>query len=335
MLKHRGIINKFNSIIPMNLNKKFFTCVLGCLVLFASCEDSDKNPAPYDVGLDNVPSGAYLKEIASETAINLFDIPNAGFSVTLAHHDNANGTLLQDVTVYLSFDDKTVVGGDDKSVAESLYATLPASAFTSESRPTITYTDATSDALAFLGLTAADLDGSDVVSYRFQDNLTNGLFFTNSNTNPNIISEPAFNSPFLYNATVVCPTDLEGTHSFVGSNLVAGNNPGVCPTGTVTGTVTWTALGGGEYDTTDLGFGQYESTCWNDGPAAGAGSQFTDACGLIVTGGTDQYGLVYIWTITDITGPEMTITWTNDYADSGTAVVTREGGVDWPALTTN
>ena len=189
----------------MKLNKFIYTFVLGLAVLFVSCEDNDKNPAPYDVGLDNVPAGAYLKTVSSTTPINLFDIANNSFEVTLAHHDNANGTLLQDVTVFLGFDDNSIVGGDDKSVAESLYATLPASAFTSESRPTITYTDATPDALAFLGLVEADLDGTDIVQYRFQVNLTDGSSFTSTNTNPNIISEPAFASPFLYNATVVCP----------------------------------------------------------------------------------------------------------------------------------
>lgn len=319
----------------MNIKKNLIAYILGVLVLFIACEDSDKNPAPYDVGIDNVPSGAYLKTIASETAINLFDIPNAGFTVTLEHNDNADGTLLQDVTVFLSFDDKTVTGEDDKSVDEAVYTTLPASAFTSGSKPTIVYVDATSDALAFLGLTEADLDGSDVISYRFQVNLTNGASFTNTNANANIISEQAYASPFLYTATVVCPTDLAGTHSYVASNLVADNNPGNCPSGEVTGTVTWTDLGGGEYSTTDLGYGQYESTCWNDGPAASAGSTFTDACGLIVSGGTDQYGLIYTWEITDITGSVMTLNWTNDYADSGTAVITREGGADWPDLRTN
>lgn len=318
----------------MKTKKNLIACILGVLVLFVACEDSDKNPAPYDVGIDNVPSGAFLKTLASETAINLFDIPNASFNVTLEHNDNAAGTLLQDVTVYLSFEDKTVTGEDDKSVDESIYATLPASSFTSGSKPTIEYVDPTSDALAFLGLTATDLDGSDVLTYRFQVNLTDGSSFTNTNTNANIISEQAYASRFLYTATVVCPTDLAGTHSFVSSNLTA-DFGGPCPTGEVTGTVTWTDLGGGEYSTSDLGFGQYESTCWNDGPATSAGATFTDACGLIVSGGTDQYGLAYDWVITDVTGPALTMTWTNNYADSGTVVITREGGADWPALRTN
>lgn len=318
----------------MNSKKNIITSILGVLVLLVACEESDKKPSPYDLGLDNVVAGAYLKTLESETAINLFDIPNASFSVTLQHNDNANGTLLRDVTVFLSFDDKTVVAEDDKSVEESIYTTLPASAFSNGNKPTIEYVDATLDALNFLGLTDADLDGSDVLSYRFQVNLTDGSSFTNTNTNPNIISEQAFASPFLYTATVVCPTDLAGTHSFVSSNLVA-DNGGPCPTGEVTGTITWTDLGGGEYSTSDLGFGQYESTCWNDGPATSAGAKFTDACGLIVSGGTDQYGLAYNWVITDISGALMTIEWTNNYADSGTAVITREGGADWPALRTN
>ena len=193
----------------MKLNKIIYALVLGLGVLFVSCEDSDKNPAPYDVGIDNVPAGAYLKTISSTTPINLFDVANASFSVTLEHNDNAEGTLLQDVTVYVGFDDNSIVAENDQSVAESLYATLPASAFTSGSKPTITYTDATPDALAFLGLTEADLDGTDVVQYRFQVNLTDGSSFTSTNANANIVSEQAYASPFFYNATVVCPVESD------------------------------------------------------------------------------------------------------------------------------
>jgi hypothetical protein len=109
---------------------------------------------------------------------------------------------------------------------------------------------------------------------------------------------------------------------------------GTCPTTPVTGTVTWTSLGGGTYLTSDLGFGQYGTSCWGDSPATSAGAKFVDACGLITSGGTDQYGLIYIWTITGVSGPELSLSWVNDYGDSGDVVLTREGGADWPALFT-
>lgn len=213
----------------MKLNKIIYTLFLGLAVLLASCEVDEKKPAPYDVGLDNVPAGAYLKTVSSSTEINLFDIPNNTFEVTLEHNDNADGTLLQDVSVFLSFDDNSIVDDNDISVAESLYTTIPASAFSSGNKPTVTYTDATPDALAFLGLTEGDLNGTDVLQYRFQVNLTDGSSFTNTNTNPNIISEQAFASPFLYNASVVCPVDPT---TFIGSYEVTIVSPGVFGAGT-------------------------------------------------------------------------------------------------------
>ena len=220
----------------MKLNKIIYTLVFGLGVLFVSCEDSDKNPAPYDVGIDNVPAGAYLTTISATTPINLFDIANASFSVTLEHHDNAAGTLLQDVTVYVGFDDNSIVAENDQSVAEGLYATLPASAFSSGSKPTITYTDATPDALAFLGLTEADLDGTDAIEYRFQVNLTDGSSFTSTNANANIVSEQAYASPFFYRATVVCPV---ASDFFVGDYTLETISSGIFgsvifPQGTVT-----------------------------------------------------------------------------------------------------
>ncbi|MBD1259250.1 hypothetical protein HZY62_01510 [Maribacter polysiphoniae] len=136
----------------------------------------------------------------------------------------------------------------------------------------------------------------------------------------------------VLNYPVSCTSNLGGTHSFVSSNLQA--ITGTCPSGDVSGTVTWTDQGGGIYLTSDLGFGQYGTTCWSDSPATSGGATFSDACNLIISGGQDQYGLTYTWVITDVNGPEMSLSWSNDYGDSGDVVLTREGGVDWPDLFT-
>lgn len=133
---------------------------------------------------------------------------------------------------------------------------------------------------------------------------------------------------------VSCLSELGGTHTYVSTNLVAANSTTPCPTGEVTGSVTWTDQGGGSYLVSDLGFGQYPSSCWNDGPATSGGAIITEICSELISGGTDQYGLVYTWVITDVSGPELSMTWSNDYGDSGTVVVTREGGNDWPPLFT-
>jgi len=132
---------------------------------------------------------------------------------------------------------------------------------------------------------------------------------------------------------VSCPSDLGGVYDFVSSNLAADNGY-VCPTGEVTGTVTFTDLGGGAYECSDLGFGQYQSTCWNDGPATSPNATFSELCGVITSGGLDQYDLAYTWVITDVSGPNLSISWSNTYGDRGEVVITRPDGSDWPNLST-
>lgn len=193
---------------------------------------------------------------------------------------------------------------------------------------------------AFAEITgAADIDVGDTLSITARFTMPDGTVLNiistdgiTGGTGTNIATTVLLTT--VINFPVSCPSDLGGTHSFVSTNLVAGNNPGACPSGSVSGTVTWTDLGGGTYQTSDLGFGQYESSCWNDTPATSGGATFTEICGEIFSGGADQYGLTYTWVITDVSGPTLTMTWSNNYADSGTVVITREGGADWPALFT-
>lgn len=170
--------------------------------------------------------------------------------------------------------------------------------------------------------------------FTFSDGSSFDILNENGEANyyaPDFDAFPMFTAKLDY--VVSCESDLEGTHSFVSTNLQAAYGYG-CPSGEVTGTVVWTAQGGGTYLTSDLGFGQYESSCWNDTPATSGGATFTEVCGEIISGGTDQYGLTYIWVITGVNGSELSMSWSNDYGDSGDVVITREGGADWPALFT-
>lgn len=136
------------------------------------------------------------------------------------------------------------------------------------------------------------------------------------------------------NIPVSCDSKFGGTFDYVSTGLVAANGYD-CPTGEVTGTVTFEPQGGGKYLVSDLGFGQYESGCWNDGPATSSGAIITDVCNELTTGGLDQYGLVYTWVITNVDGPNLSLTWTNTYGDGGSTTITRPDGSDWPQLYTN
>lgn len=173
------------------------------------------------------------------------------------------------------------------------------------------------DVLSLAGVAESEVEVGDNVVFAFDATTSSGTYR----------SSEALSVP------VSCFSDLGGTYDFVSTNLFAVT--GSCPSGEVTGTVTWTDMGGGTYLTSDLGFGQYESSCWNDGPATSSNATFKDVCNQIISGGQDQYGLTYIWVITDVSGPDLSMSWTNDYGDGGDVVITRTDGTDWPALFTN
>ena len=176
-----------------------------------------------------------------------------------------------------------------------------------------------SDVLSLLGVSTSSVKVGDNVVFAFESTTSTGTYRSSNN-----LTVP-----------VSCFSNIGGTYNFVSSNFYANNNPGACPAGDVTGTVTFTDMGGGSYLCSDLGFGQYGSSCWSDSPASSAGATFKDVCNEVITGGLDQYGLVYTWVITGISGPDMSITWSNDYDDGGDVVITRPDGSNWPALFTN
>jgi hypothetical protein len=80
----------------------------------------------------------------------------------------------------------------------------------------------------------------------------------------------------------------------------------------------------GVYTTSDLGFGQFGSTCWGDSPATSAGARVRWFCNNLVTGGGDQYGDTYAYTITAASGNKNHDGST--YGDAGTT--TRAGGAN-------
>ena len=237
---------------------------------------------------------------------------------SLISASNVNGCFLVDPTIsVVTFDVAST--GEEASSADiySSYNGSPASLVTTVSPVPSSATVDMVDVVAAAGV--SDIAAGDVVTISMTANSASGASVSSN----------------VLNFNVGCVSSLAGNHPFVASNLVAANSASPCPTGTVEGVVTFTDLGCGVYGCSDVGFGQYESSCWNDSPATDGGASFTDVCNVITSGGADQYGLIYEWTITKVEGPDLYISWVNDYADSGDVVITKEDGSDWPALTSN
>lgn len=122
----------------------------------------------------------------------------------------------------------------------------------------------------------------------------------------------------------VCPTNLEGAVTY--SNVVTGGAVSIAPClPSVSGTTQLTSLGGGAYALGDASFGQYDCA-YSDNPASGV--IWTDNCGDISSSGSDQYGLIFQFSLVSNDGTTLVINWFNDYGDSGTSSLTRVGG--WP-----
>lgn len=243
------------------------------------------------------PKGAVVS--ATNVVTGFFDQVNQATS-SIAFDLQSTGEAVSGVTVNVSY-----AGG-----AEAEFATV-------SSVPS-TVNASFTDVLSATGVSSSEVAVGDNVTFTFDANTASG----------------SFRSSRSLKVPVACSSDLGGTYNYVSTNLVA-TNGGPCPAGEVTGTVTFTDQGGGTYLVSDLGFGQYGSSCWNDAPATSANATIQDVCNQIISGGLDQYGLEYIWTITDVSGSDLSISWVNNYGDAGDVVITRPDGSDWPALFTN
>lgn len=143
------------------------------------------------------------------------------------------------------------------------------------------------------------------------------------------LNNPGQRQAMQFSINLICPSDLAGTFDFVHTNQVTGPGGGPCAETPLTGTVTWTEIGAGQYSTSDGSFGLFPN-CWADTPVTGV--TINDSCDLLSVSGVDQYGDSYSYEIVSIDGPTMTINWVNTYGDGGTVELTRQDGKNWPQL---
>lgn len=314
------------------MNKLKIIYLLVLLGSISACRDFVEPAIPYT----DFERGTYLRTITPPATINFFALTTEQFSILVESVDENDGSSVESVEVFVARRRANTV------TAEQSVATIQKSAFTKTGdskylRATITVP--VSAALTALGLTAGDINGGDFFEFRLALTDNEGLVFSNNNVSGDVAGGTYYASPFFYRVAVVCPSDLGGTYSYVTSMIECDNCPGSVPgpagcgssiSGTGTFAATTTA---GRYAVSDATFGQY-GCAWNDNPATGV--FFVDACGNVSTAGSDQYGLIYTFTIIANTGTALTIDWENDYGDSGRTVLTRTDSKTWPAgLTTN
>ena len=280
-------------------NTKYIFLLTAFVALIGSCVVEDgENPfyAPKEYGVYPI----YTNVVNG--FFDIIDVNSASVGFTVEPSESGGATSDNTGEVHVNFN-----GGTFSKISD--VSTFPYTG-------TFTLTEVVT---AIGGIDINNLTLDDRFSFRTYFNLTDGQRMTSGS---------------LINVPMNCASDFGGTFDFVSSNMAATSRFAYCGSTTTSGTVTFTNLGGGSYEISDLGFGQYD-VCWGDSPATSGNAIITDSCLELSSGGLDQYGLVYIWIITDISGSSMTISWSNDYGDSGVAVVTRPDGSNWPALFTN
>ncbi|MDP2088242.1 MAG: hypothetical protein Q8J84_02460 [Flavobacteriaceae bacterium] len=302
-------------------NIKYIFSLLFVLAVFTACTDEDK-VAPL---FSELPNGAYLTTTIVSGTINFNDLANAKFEAKLVPTYNADKVSISQVDVYVGYKDNTPANGTT-TVAEKLLKTIAGTQFTLGSTTTLVVT--ATEAMAALGITAAQMDGSDAVIVRLVLKLSDGQEFTNSNTSANVQSG-VYNSPFRWTVSLVCPSDLVSKFDIFQTNFTFRGTPyggSVSLTGgefkRVDG-VTYSILPGADFGWWDWGYG-------STGDYA-KGITLKEACGKLAYAGSDQYGDTYkLWNVV-VTGNKLTYKWDNTWGEGGTVTLTRTDGKLWPA----
>lgn len=147
-----------------------------------------------------------------------------------------------------------------------------------------------------------------------------------SNYSTNIATSGTYKVTQSYN--VSCPSNLGGSYAFTTTNVSAPT--GEFEAGPITGTVTFTDLGGGQYALSDASFGGWGAIYGAGEIAVGVG--INDICNTINFTGKDQYDEVFTFSNLQINGATLTFKWENDYGEFGTTSLVRTDGTNWPNL---
>lgn len=177
------------------------------------------------------------------------------------------------------------------------------------------------DAAAGTGVDVADLTIGDNFVLSFEVTTPSGTYRTGKT-----VSVP-----------VSCSNKFTGTYDFVSTDYFCGGDP-------LSGSVTITETEAGKYTFSDWGFGSYQE-CYG-GAASSWGTlafvRYTSdecnecsqsaECNTISIEGADSYGDSWAFSIEKVEGTALTMSWSNDYGEFGTVVLSRPDGSNWPPL---
>jgi hypothetical protein len=311
----------------MKMLRYSFALLATALIFLSSCRDFVEPAVPYK----DFDTGAYLRTITrTSTSFNFFDLASSKFALTVEAVDKEDGKTVQSVEVRVRH--RRLVSGVGLKYTPAndvLVKTLKASDFkpnTASRFLRASFEVTAAEAIAAVGLKAADIKGGDSFEFRMVliDKL--GRKFSSDNVTTNVAGAPYYDSPFQYPVSVVCPSDLAGTYDFTATDQKS--DYGTCPGATFTGKTTWTKVGtSNRYLISDGTFGLYG--CQNDTYKGDVG--INDACGTLSMNGVDQYSSPYSMQFISRTPEILTFSVTNGYGDFMIVKVKSNAGKPWPA----
>ena len=308
--------------------KYSFGLLMGALIFLSSCRDFVEPNIPYS----DFDTAAYLRTISrTSTTFNFFDLANSKFALTLEAVDAEDGNTVE--TVEIRVRHRRLIPGvglEYTPANDVLVRTLQKSDFApnSESRfLRVSFEIPASEAISAVGLTPAQIEGADVFEFRLVLNDKFCRRFSSDNVTTNVAGAPFYASPFQYNVSVICPSDLAGTYNFTQSNMQS--IYGSCP-GTISGTTTFTAIAStpGAYRITDGTFGFWN--CYGDSWGSG-NVRINDACGKLTMSGSDKYSASYSMTVVSVNAQDLVIQWLNSDGETGLVTIKSNSGKPWPA----
>ena len=199
------------------MKKLFIYITLIALVVSCSKEYGSDEYGGYEMMTDYMLSeyeqGAALRQISTSGE---FQAATPGTSVvnwTFEPHDSESGALTQNVEMYLSYN----------SGAEILFQTIDRSAMTEGpvGLPRFDVSLSLNAALGALGV--SNYSGNDVVTVRFQLNLTNGKSYSRSAVTGSM-TQSYFRSPFQYPIIIGCRFDANNTGKVAGIYTINGQD---------------------------------------------------------------------------------------------------------------
>lgn len=295
--------------------------LFGALALImTSCADESLGPI---LTFDKATKGAYVRRLEeSDKLINLFNVAASKYTYSVEFVDLEKGALVAEYVLDIIYVDNNPDNGN-KSVGPKQFRSWSASDFETNAagfKALSNITITAQEAIAAAGITEPELLPGDQFQFKGRIILQDGAVYTASNSSASV-NGAGFRGHFDFTLPAGCPSSLKGSYAYTGTETWCGNPA-------VSGTVTIIEKGDGVYGFNDWSLGSY-TACYGSFGSDWGQLAFKDVCAVVsFSGFTDAFGDT--WTFThSVAGPEWTISYTNTYGESGSAVI-NAGGKDWP-----